>query len=217
MLAREPEDGQRAARDRERLDDEQEHRARPDPEQRREQDEERIDVEAEPVALMPVQRRRLEEVPVQRVPDRLHHVPEVEPRLLEHDVVHDGGEDEQHRVRRNSRVDDAQRDGGFAAHRLACALATPASRALETRTSSSRLSAVSLTCRSRPSGGRSAQHVAHVRATSSARLRLLLVVAGQHLADQPERQELDADDDEQHAEQEQRPVADPRASDLDRR
>jgi hypothetical protein len=55
---------------------------------------------------MPIQRRRLEDVPVQRVPDRLHHVPEVEPRFLEHGVVQDGGEGEQHRVGRNPGIDD---------------------------------------------------------------------------------------------------------------
>ena len=36
----------------------------------------------------------------------------------------------------------------------------------------------------------------------------LLVQARDHLADQPEREELDADDDEQDAEDQQRPVAD---------
>ena len=41
-----------------------------------------------------------------------------------------------------------------------------------------------------------------------ARDRALLVVARDHLADQAEREELHADDDEQHAEREQRPLAD---------
>ena len=36
----------------------------------------------------------------------------------------------------------------------------------------------------------------------------LLVEAADHLAEQPEREELQADDDEQHAEDQQRPVAD---------
>ena len=39
-------------------------------------------------------------------------------------------------------------------------------------------------------------------------------MARQHLADQAERQELDADDDEQHPEQQQRPVADGGSADL---
>src|SRR5580765_89490 len=77
-----------------------------------------------------------------------------------------------------------------------------------------RPTAVSLTCRITPPCVSSTQNVAHVRATDSCRLPLLLVVAGQHLADQPKRQELDTDDDEEHAEQEQRPLADPRAADL---
>ena len=45
--------------------------------------------------------------------------------------------------------------------------------------------------------------------------RPLLVVARDELADEPERDELDADDDEQHAEREQRPVADRLAGELE--
>ena len=69
---------------------------------------------AEPAVLLPVQRRVLEDVPVRRVPDRLHHVPEVEPRLLEHGVMEDGCEREQHRVRGHPRIDDSPRRCGFA-------------------------------------------------------------------------------------------------------
>ena len=57
-------------------------------------------------------------------------------------------------------------------------------------------------------------HVANVRTTTSPSPGPLLVVAGEHLADQPERQKLDPDDDEQHAEQEKRPASDRRTSDL---
>ena len=114
VLAREPEDRKRAAGHRERLQHEQDRRARRDPDQRRQQDEERVDVGAEPAVLVPVQRRVLEDVPVRRVPDRLHHVPEVEPRLLEHGIVKDGCEGEQHRVRGHPRIDDSPRRCGFA-------------------------------------------------------------------------------------------------------
>ena len=41
-----------------------------------------------------------------------------------------------------------------------------------------------------------------------ARERALLVVARDHLADQPEREELHPDDDEQHAERQQRALPD---------
>ena len=44
--------------------------------------------------------------------------------------------------------------------------------------------------------------------TLLARDRALLVVARDHLADQPEREELHADDDEQHAEREQGALSD---------
>ena len=65
------------------------------------------------------------------------------------------------------------------------------------------------TCRSRGRARRALRALR--RRAASARLALahaLLVVARDHLADQPEREELDADDDEQHAEHEQRPLAD---------
>jgi hypothetical protein len=41
------------------------------------------------------------------------------------------------------------------------------------------------------------------------------VVARDQLGDQPEREELDPDDDEQHAEDQERPAADRVAQDLD--
>ena len=50
-----------------------------------------------------------------------------------------------------------------------------------------------------------------------ARERPLLVVARDHLADQAEREELHPDDDEQHAEREQRALPDRVAGDLDDR
>jgi hypothetical protein len=65
-------------------------------------------VSAEPAALKSLQRRGLEEVPVPRVPDRLHHVPEVEPAGLELDVVHNRRKDEQRGVRDRSGVHDTQ-------------------------------------------------------------------------------------------------------------
>jgi len=110
VLAREPEDREGAARHRERLHDREEQRARPDPEEGREHEKERVDMRSEPALLTSLQRRRLEEVPVQRVPDRLHHVPAVEPSGLERDVVEHGREHEQRRVRGHTRVDNADRD-----------------------------------------------------------------------------------------------------------
>jgi hypothetical protein len=113
MLAREPEDRERPACHRDRLEYEQDRPTCGDPDQRREQDQERVDVEAESIVLMPAERRRLEEVSVQGVPDRLHHVPEVEPRHLEDAVVQDGAEREQHRVRRDAGIDHTHCDSGL--------------------------------------------------------------------------------------------------------
>ena len=89
VLAREPEDGQRAERDDDRLDDEQHLRARPDPPERREGGEDRVEVRGEPRDLPPVAARHLEEVAVRRVPDRLHHVPEVVAAGVERAVAED--------------------------------------------------------------------------------------------------------------------------------
>ena len=50
---------------------------------------------------------------------------------------------------------------------------------------------------------------------ASALVRTLLVVADDHLAHEPEREELDADDHEQHTEDEQRALSDRPAGDLD--
>src|SRR5262249_6505160 len=87
------------------------------------------------------------------------------------------------------------------------------SGALPGRRPSLWLSAVSLTARSASVPG-SAEHVANVRSTDSASLRLLLVLAGQHLANQSEGQQLNSDDHQQHTEQQKRPLADPGAADL---
>lgn len=62
---------------------------------------------------MPTQRRSFQEVPVCGAPDRLHHIPEVGPLGLEHEIVHDGCEHEQRGIRRSSRIDDPQRNGCF--------------------------------------------------------------------------------------------------------
>ena len=53
------------------------------------------------------------------------------------------------------------------------------------------------------------------RRDAAAPPALLLVLVGEHLADEPERDQLDADDHQQDPEHEQRPAADPRAAELE--
>ena len=67
----------------------------------------------------------------------------------------------------------------------------------------------------RPS--RAGQDFVDHRLRPRALVGALLVLARDHLADQPEREKLDADDDEQHAEDQQRPAADRVALRLERR
>jgi len=100
VLPREPEDRECAGAHRRRLDDEQDHRARPDQPERREEREQWIDVPAEPGELLAVLGGRLEQPPVRRVPDRLHGVAEVVAGAAEADVVQDAGDAEHDRVRR---------------------------------------------------------------------------------------------------------------------
>ena len=76
--APEPEGGQRAGRDDHGLRDQQHLGARPDPPQRREEHQHRVDVGAEARELAAGDVGRLEEAPLGRAPDRLHHVAEVE-------------------------------------------------------------------------------------------------------------------------------------------
>ena len=78
MLARQPEDGQRAESDRERLRHEQEVGARPDPPQRREDDENRIHVRRQARDLLAVEICHAQRISMSRRPDGLHHVAEVE-------------------------------------------------------------------------------------------------------------------------------------------
>ena len=106
VLVRQPEDGQRTECDDDRLDDEQHLRARPDPPQRREGGQDRIEVRGEPRDLPPVAARHLEEVAVCRVPDRLHHVPEVVAAGVERAVTEDGQGTEPGRIRGNRRVQE---------------------------------------------------------------------------------------------------------------
>jgi hypothetical protein len=83
MLSRQPVDRQRSARHDDRLNDQQEQRARPDPPERREQCEERICVDAEADDLLPRRCRDLEKMAMRRRPDGLNHVAEIESLLLE--------------------------------------------------------------------------------------------------------------------------------------
>ena len=103
VLAREPEDGQRAERDRERLDREQHVRARPGEPERRERGEDRVEVRAEPRGLLAGQVRDLEEVAVRGRPDRLRHVAEVEATGLEGTLARD---------RERGEADGERGDGG---------------------------------------------------------------------------------------------------------
>ncbi len=75
---REPEDGQRAERDDERLGDEEQARARPQQPERGEEDEDRVEVGAESDELLAAEARHLERIAMGRGPDGLHHVAEVE-------------------------------------------------------------------------------------------------------------------------------------------
>src|SRR5205085_10913069 len=63
-------------------------------------------------------------------------------------------------------------------------------------------------------GGPSGQDLVHEPVGALALGHPLLVVARDHLADQAEREELEADDDEEHAQREQRPPADRVAAEL---
>jgi hypothetical protein len=87
MLSREPVDGQPTERERGRLHDEQQVRARPEPPQGREQHEHRVEMRAEAKHLLPAQVRDAQRMSVRREPDRLHHVPEVEAAGLERAVA----------------------------------------------------------------------------------------------------------------------------------
>jgi hypothetical protein len=89
MLAREPEDGHRADRDRRCLADEQQRRARPDEPERGENGKQRIDVGAESRHLVALQVRNLERLAMRRRPDRLHHVSEIEATALERSMTQD--------------------------------------------------------------------------------------------------------------------------------
>jgi hypothetical protein len=98
VFAREPVDGQRAERDRDRLRHEQQVRARPDEPERREGGEDRVEVRTEAGHLVAAQARDLERVAVRRRPDRLHHVPEVEAAGREGSVAQDRERGEAGRV-----------------------------------------------------------------------------------------------------------------------
>jgi hypothetical protein len=87
VLACEPEDGQRAERDHDRLNDEQHRRTGPDPPERREGGKQGVDVRPQPVDLVAVQLGDVERAPVGGRPDRLHHVAEVEAARLERPVL----------------------------------------------------------------------------------------------------------------------------------
>src|SRR5262249_59858739 len=65
--------------------------------------------------------------------------------------------------------------------------------------------------------GRLLQDLLDPELAAPALVRPLLVMADDHLAQQAEGEELDPDDDEQHAEDEQRALADRSARDLDAR
>jgi hypothetical protein len=79
VLAGEPEDGEGARGECERLHRGQQQRTRPEPPERREQDEQRVDVRAQPRHLLTGRLRYLERSPVGGAPHRLRHVPEVVP------------------------------------------------------------------------------------------------------------------------------------------
>jgi hypothetical protein len=87
MLTREPVDRERAERDRDRLRDEEEVRARPEEPERRERGKDRVEMRREAGDLVPPETRDLERVAVGSGPDGLHHVPEVEAAGLERAVA----------------------------------------------------------------------------------------------------------------------------------
>ena len=100
VLAAEPEDGECAARESERLDGYEHVRARPDEPERREHGQDRLEVRSEPRDLLAVEVGLLEEaVAVRRRPDRLDDVAEVEAPSVERAMAKDRERGEHRRKR----------------------------------------------------------------------------------------------------------------------
>ena len=108
MLPSEPVDGDRAGRDGDGLDDEQQLGVRPDQPQRGECGQDRVEVRAQPGDLLTVDIGDREEVAVRGRPDRLRHVSEIEATAAERAVPKDGRGAEDARERGGRDPDDGE-------------------------------------------------------------------------------------------------------------